>query len=39
MANVLDYDIVISEFELQWRYYIYLRKGMNPIINRGLGVK
>ena len=34
MANVLDCDIVVSESELQLRYYVHfrtktLRKGMN----------
>ena len=37
MANVLDCDIVVSEFELQVCYYIHvwtntLGKGMNPLI-------
>ena len=25
VANVLDYDIVVSEFEFQLRYYVYFR--------------
>ena len=37
VVNVLDCDIVISEFELQSRYYVYFRintpeKGMIPFI-------
>ena len=37
MANVLDFNIVVSEFELQWHYYIHFRtntlgKGMNSLI-------
>ena len=37
MANVLDCDIVVCEFELQSRYYVHFRiytlgKGMNPFI-------
>ena len=37
MVNMLDYDIVISEFELHSRYYVQLwtntlEKGMNLII-------
>ena len=36
MTNVLDCDILVSEFELQSRYYIYFRattlgKDMNPL--------
>ena len=36
MAKVQDYDLEVSEFELQSRYYLYLRnitlgKGMNPL--------
>ena len=37
VINVLDYGIVISEFELQLRYHVHSRantldKGMNPLI-------
>ena len=37
MVKALDYGIVVSEFELQPRYYVHFRtltlgKGMNPII-------
>ena len=37
VANMLDYDIIVSEFELQSRYYIHfethtLRRGMRPFI-------
>ena len=37
LANILDYDIIISEFELKSRYYVHirtnlLRKGMNTFI-------
>ena len=36
-ANVMDYDIVVSEFELRSRYYVHFRanifgKGINFII-------
>ena len=36
VANILDCDIVVSEFELKSRYYVHFRfdtfrKGMNPI--------
>ena len=36
VANVMDCDIVVSEFELQSRYYVYFQinnlvKGMNPL--------
>ena len=35
VANVLDCDILVSEFEFRSRYYVYFRtnnfrKGMNP---------
>ena len=38
VANMLDYDIVVSDFELQSRYYVHFRtntleKGMNPFIH------
>ena len=37
MTNVLDCDIVVSEFALQLHYYVHfgtnnLEKGMNPFI-------
>ena len=37
VTNVLPYDIVVREFEIQSRYYVHfwtntLGKGMNPII-------
>ena len=37
VANALDCDIVVSEFELQSRYYVHFRtntlgKGMNPLL-------
>ena len=37
MVKAMDYEIVISEFELQSRYYVHFRantlmKGMNPLI-------
>ena len=37
VANVLDYEIVISEFEPQSSYYVHFqtnifRKGMKPLI-------
>ena len=33
VSNVLKYDIVVSEFELQMWYYVHFRrKGMNPLI-------
>ena len=42
MANMLDYDIVVSEFELQLHDNVYFRantleKGMNPLILRAKG--
>ena len=44
MVKVMDCEIVVSEFELQSRYYIHfrtntLRKGMNPPLSSQLGVK
>ena len=40
MVKAMDYEIVVSEFELQSRYYVHFRvntlgKGMNPV-NYGL---
>ena len=32
MVNVLDCGIVVTEFELQLRGYIHLRKRTNPFI-------
>ena len=37
MVKAIDYEIVVSEFELQSRYYVHFRtntldKGMNPLI-------
>ena len=37
VVNMQDYDIVVSEFKLHWRYYVYfqintLGKGMNTFI-------
>ena len=42
MAKAMDCEIVVSEFELQSRYYVYFRtntlgKGMNPLILPGMG--
>ena len=42
MVKVMDYGIVVSEFELQSRYYIHfwpntLGKGMNPLILPAMG--
>ena len=42
MANVLDFDFVVSEFDRQSRYYIHfwtntLGKGINSIIPRIYG--
>ena len=42
VANVLDFYIVVSEFELQLRYYVLfrtntLKKGMNFIIPPAVG--
>ena len=42
VANVLDSDIVVSEFELQSRYYVQFRintlgKCMNPFIPSAMG--
>ena len=38
VANVLDFDIVVIEFELQSHYYVHfqihtVRKGMNNLIH------
>ena len=40
VANMLDCDIVVSEFKLQLFYYVHfqtntLEKGMNPLIPTG----
>ena len=37
VVNILNCDIVVSEFELHSRYYVHFRtntlgKGMNPLI-------
>ena len=42
MAKAMDCEIVISDFVLQSRYYVYfqantLGKGMNPIILPAMG--
>ena len=42
MVKAMDWEIVVSEFELQSRYYIHLRtntvgKDMNPIILPAMG--
>ena len=42
VANVLDLDIVVSEFELQFGYIVYFRtntlwKGMNSLIPSAKG--
>ena len=44
VANVLDCDIVVSEFELQWRYYVHfqtniLGKDMSLLIPMNSEVK
>ena len=38
MVNMLDWDIVVSKFELQFNYYVHfwtntLEKGMNAVIH------
>ena len=43
VAYMLDGKIVVSEFELQSRYYVYFRtnifrKGMNPLIPPSYGL-
>ena len=42
MANVLDCDIVVSEFEIQSRYLVPFRtntgEGMNSLIPPGYGL-
>ena len=43
-AKMLDCDTLVSEFELQSRYYVHsptytLWKGMNPLISLQLWVK
>ena len=40
---MLDYDIVVSEFELQLRYYVHfltstIEKDMNPFISQGMNL-
>ena len=42
MVKAMDYGIVVSEFVLQLRYYVYFRantlgKGMNPLILPAMG--
>ena len=42
MVKVLDSGILVSEFEVQSRYYIHFRtntfgKGMNPLILPAMG--
>ena len=42
MVNVLDCNIIVSEFELQSRYFVHFRtrtfqKGMNPLILPSMG--
>ena len=42
MVKAIDWEIVVSEFELQSRYYIPFRtntlgKGMNPLILPAMG--
>ena len=42
MASVSDNGLLISEFEIQWLYYVYLRtnplsKGINLLISPALG--
>ena len=31
VANVLDYDILVREFELQTRHYVHIRERYNPL--------
>ena len=42
MVKSLDYEILVGEFELQFRYYVHfwtitLGKGMNPLIFPAVG--
>ena len=42
MVKAMDCGIVVSEFELQSRYYVHfwentLGKGMNPVILQAMG--
>ena len=42
MVKEMDCEIVVSEFVLQWRYYVQFRtntlgKGMNPLILPAMG--
>ena len=42
MVKAMDSGIVVSEFVLQWRYYIHFRvntlgRGMNPLILQAMG--
>ena len=32
VSYVLDYDVILNEFELQSRYFVHFRKGMNFLI-------
>ena len=43
MAKVLDYEIVVRNFDFQLRYYVHFRikslgKGMKPIISQAMSV-
>ena len=37
MVKAMDGGIVVSEFELQSRYYVHFGKGMNPLILPAMG--
>ena len=37
MVKAMDYEIVVSEFELQSRNYVLFGKGMNPLILPAMG--
>ena len=37
MANVLDYNIPVNDFELQWHFYAYFRTNtLEKCMNSGL---
>ena len=42
MANILDFDIIVNEFELKSRYYIHFQtntfgEGTNHLISPAMG--
>ena len=37
MANVLDCNIVVNEYELKLRYYVHFQTIRNPLIPSAMG--